>query len=441
MIESGQLPPDGIIALIERQATLWVRVAAVRQNDEWHETHVEMTSGAPPASWVQRRWTYDEAIFLSCEITGTEGAAWLRAHTATIDGVDVKLPETPEGQRLPWQRRSSQQRYGGFEPLDWPSTTYQLASQPLVTGPGSGSLIGDGPSFVSSAQAVASFFGFSLSPGGSVDHMAPTFQLQDLTGRIEKVLLGSTDIEVHVEGSDLGGMTLELASLSPGPTEALSTGSRRGVTFPLPNGLPPGAWIVLKRSSEWIDRKFINYPYAANPDPGVEFVVEPMTEVMALVTGGEGATVEFKSVLPEPGSKLREKVCQTVAAFANADGGHVLFGVDDDGKVVGIGDIDRQESCDTVARFISSIVTPVPGFRVDGVSVDTDAGDARFVLVLTVDQGGQPPYGVNPAHPRYYIRRGATMFEASSDQVRALARSRPPAETQNGSHFGPPFWK
>lgn len=438
MIESGQLPPEDIIALIEEQSTLWVRVAAVRQNDEWHETHVEMTSGVPPASWVQRRWTYDEAIFLSCEITGTEGAAWLRAHTATIDGVDVKLPETLEGQRLPWQRRSSQQKYGGFEPLEWPSTTYQLASQPLATGPGSGSLIGDGPSFVPFAQAVASFFGFSLGPGGSVDHMAPTFQLQDLTGRIEKVLLGSTDVRVHVEGSDLDGMTLELASVSPGPMEALPTDSPHVVTFPLPNGLPPGTWIVLKRSSEWIDRKFINYPNTLNADPGVEVVLEPMTEVMALVTGGEGATVEFKSVLPESGSELRERVSRTVAAFANADGGHVVFGVDDDGHVVGIGDVDAQESCDTVARFISSIVTPIPGFTVHGVTVETDTENhgSALVLVVAVEAGTQPPYGVNPANPRYFIRRGATTFPASSDQVRALARSRPPADQPYGSPFG-----
>jgi hypothetical protein len=436
VIESGQLPPDDIIALIERQATLWVRVAAVRQNDEWHETHVEMTSGAPPASWVQRRWTYDEAIFLSCEITGTEGAAWLRAHTATIDAVDVKLPETPEGQRLPWQRRSSQQRYGGFEPLDWPSTTYQLASQPLVTGPGSGSLIGDGPSFVSSAQAVASFFGVSLGPGGSVDAMAPRFQLQDLTGRIEKVLLGSTDIRVHVEGSDLDGMTLELASVSPGPTEALSTDSPHVVTFPLPNGLPPGTWIVLKRSSEWIDRKFINYPNTLNADPGVEVVVEPMTELQALVSGGEGPTVEFKSEIPAPGTKLRHKVCATVAAFANGDGGHILFGVTDGGAIDGLSGVDTQKECDKVADFVRSMVTPVPHFRVNRVSDEGDYGSALDIIVLTVDQGDQPPYGVDPAHPKYYIRRGATTFEASSDQVRALARSRPPADQGYQSPYG-----
>lgn len=440
MIESGQVSPEDIIALVEEQSTLWVRIAAARHGDEWHETHVEMTSGVAPASWVQRRWTYDDAIFFSCEITGTEGARWLRAHTITIDGVEVKLPEVSEGQQVAWQRRSSQEKYGGFEPLDWPSTSYQLAWQPLAKGQGSGSLIGDGPSFASFPQAVASFFGFPLSAMGSVDHMMPMFQLQDLTGRIEKVLLRSTKVEVHVEGIDLGGMTLELASVYPGQKERLSVGSRHVVPFLLPNGLPPGAWIVLKRDSEWIDRKFINYPYAASPDPGVEFVVEPITEVMALVTGGEGETVEFKSVLPEPGAKLREKVCQTIAAFANADGGHVLFGINDDGCVVGIGDVDAQKSYDTVTQFISSIVTPLPRFTVHGVTVEMDSenGGSALVLVVAVEAGTQPPYGVNPANPSYFIRRGATTFPASSDQVRALARSRPPADQPHGSPLGLP---
>ncbi len=61
---------------------------------------------------------------------------------------------------------------------------------------------------------------------------------------------------------------------------------------------------------------------------------------------------------------------------------------------------------------------------------------ALEVIVPTVDQGGQPPYGVDPAHPSYYIRRGATTFEASSDQVRALARSRLPADQPHRSLYG-----
>lgn len=175
MIESGQLGFDEVATLVEGQSTLWVRIVGVRQGDEWHEAQFEMTSGIPPESWIQRRWTYEEAVFLSAQITGTEGAEWLRAHSAVIDGVEVKLPEVPDGQRLQWQRRSSQQKYNSFEPLNWPSTTYQVSPQPLATGPGSGSLIGDGPSFVTFAQAVSTFFGLSLGPGSSVDLLAPTF--------------------------------------------------------------------------------------------------------------------------------------------------------------------------------------------------------------------------------------------------------------------------
>ena len=173
MNESGQVSPGDVVALVDSAPTLWVRVAAVRHDDQWDATHVEMTSGIAPASWAPRRWTYDEVIFLSCEIPGSEGAAWLQSHEAEIDGVKVRLPETPEGHMLQWQKRSSLQKYGFFDPLHWPSTMYDLASQSSASGPGFGSLIGDGPSFVSFAQAVVAYFGCALPPGGSVDHATP----------------------------------------------------------------------------------------------------------------------------------------------------------------------------------------------------------------------------------------------------------------------------
>lgn len=434
MIESGQLRPEDVYGILARESAVWVRLVATRVGDEWHETHLEVTSGVAPARWVPEAWNYDEAVFRAMEADGSTVATWLLHAGVTLDGLAVMLPSVPN-QTLQWHRRSSRQAYGGFETLDWPMVSYQLAPQALAAGPGSGALIGDGPSFVRFAEAVASFLGVALGPGGSVDHMAPTFQCQDRSGRIARVRLESADVDVVVEGAALQGTVVELASSSPGPTQVLTDASTQTVRFPLPSGLPAGAWVVLKEGSQWIDRKFINYPNTLKPDPGVEVAVEPMTEVMALVSGGEGESVEFKRVVPESGTELRERVCRTVAAFANGDGGHVLFGVEDDGTVVGLGDTDGQTSCDTVARFVSSLVTPIPGFRVNTVAVDTDGSPVR-VLVLTVDQGGEPPYGVTPANPRYYIRRGATTFPASSDQVRALARSRPPSDAGLGLHGG-----
>jgi hypothetical protein len=350
MKEFGQVRAGEVVALIESAPTVWVRVAAVRQEDHWDATHVEMTSGVAPASRELRRWTYEDVVLLSCVISGSEGAAWLRSNEAEIDGVKVRLFETPEGHLLQWHKRSSLQKYGLFEPLHWPSTLYDLASQSSASGPGFGSLIGDGPSFMSFAQAVAAYFGCALPPGGSVDHATPVFQISDLRGRIARVLLGSADIEVHLEGAGLGGMTVELASVEPGPSKELSEDSAQIVRFPLLHGLPTGAWIVLRTRSEWIDRKFINYPNTRNADPGVEIVVEPMTELQALVSGGEGPAVEFKSEIPKPGTDLRTKVCATVAAFANGDGGHILFGVTDGGEIVGLSGVDSRKACDTVTQ-------------------------------------------------------------------------------------------
>ena len=347
----------------------------------------------------------------------------------------VKLPVVQQGQTVQWWQWSGAAINVAYETLTWPCKSYQLAPQALANGPRSGSLIGNGPSFVRFADAAARFFGMSLGVGASVDHLAPTFRLQDPSGRIAKILLGATEIQITVEGDSLGGMALELASEAVGPIETLSDQRTQTVGFPLPNGLLPGAWAVLKQEFSWIDRKFINYPYTA-ADPGVEVVVEPMTELQALVSGGEGDAVEFKSVVPLQGSDLRRNVCRTVAAFANGSGGRVLFGVCDDGTIIGLpGADDVKDACDTVTRFVTSMVAPLPDFSIE--TVQAEGGVPMAVIVLTVESGSEPPYGVNPANSQYYVRRGATTFPASASQVRAWARSRPPIDQGGRSPYGP----
>jgi predicted HTH transcriptional regulator len=50
-----------------------------------------------------------------------------------------------------------------------------------------------------------------------------------------------------------------------------------------------------------------------------------------LVKKGEGQQLEFKHKAAFP-----EKIVREMVAFANTDGGHVLIGVDDDGKIPGL---------------------------------------------------------------------------------------------------------
>jgi predicted HTH transcriptional regulator len=54
-------------------------------------------------------------------------------------------------------------------------------------------------------------------------------------------------------------------------------------------------------------------------------------EVEAMIEEGEGFTIEFKRRISSP-----EKIARTIISLANTRGGTILFGVDDDGSIVGV---------------------------------------------------------------------------------------------------------
>lgn len=69
------------------------------------------------------------------------------------------------------------------------------------------------------------------------------------------------------------------------------------------------------------------------------------------ITLGESHFREFKSGLDgAPGAKTKRpkkdiatNIAQTLVAFANADGGELLVGVEDDGEITGLNDFTDEE--------------------------------------------------------------------------------------------------
>lgn len=109
------------------------------------------------------------------------------------------------------------------------------------------------------------------------------------------------------------------------------------------------------------------------------------SELLALMERGEGQFLEFKSAwdrsagTPRPLSRraLRDKIAEVVAGFANADGGTLLVGVEDDGTPSGHGYPE--------AVVEGLFATPKQRLR-DQVSCETDrikVGDSE-VLVFRV---------------------------------------------------------
>jgi predicted HTH transcriptional regulator len=145
-------------------------------------------------------------------------------------------------------------------------------------------------------------------------------------------------------------------------------------------------------------------------------------DVCDLIEGGEGFELEFKRRISSP-----EKIARTLISFANTKGGTILFGVDDDGTVVGVEsekteieliEIAGRDFCDPP---IESTVEIVPF-------------DGRDVIVCYIAESQTKPHYYlgerdreNGENTRVYIRVYDKTMMASKEVVRILQNENPSA--------------
>lgn len=247
---------------------------------------------------------------------------------------------------------------------------------------------------------------------------------------LERVLIKPTYLEVSVGGSDITGTRVELNGATY-RTAARVTETGQ-VQLPLPDGLPAGAWLYLSREKRWLDYRAIGeYAQADLERAGVEVELpeDPDAEIQALLSQGEGQQIEFKRQLPEDSVDSKRTVFKTVAAFANGYGGSIVFGIEkDEATVCGLDGIDTLKERDRLTQLVRSIVTPAPEVEVRQYEVD-----GNTLLVLSVESGADPPYGITlPGRKdkpvEFYVRRDATTFPARSDEIRnAVLATAPPS--------------
>lgn len=132
------------------------------------------------------------------------------------------------------------------------------------------------------------------------------------------------------------------------------------------------------------------------------------------IARGESATLEFKLTLP----KDTEKFTRTVIAFANCQGGRIIFGIDDHSHcIVGIEADEVFPMMDAIANAISDSCTPqiIP-------NIEPQTIDGKNVIVVNVrPQYNRPYYLSGKGRDKgTYVRVGATSRPADEDKVTDL---------------------
>lgn len=121
-------------------------------------------------------------------------------------------------------------------------------------------------------------------------------------------------------------------------------------------------------------------------------------ELDFLIQEGEGFNLEFKE-------SYNSNIAKEICAMANANGGKVLIGVTDDGKMkpAALSNKMKSEIQDLVRKFD-------PSFSVE-------INEFEGVIIIDVPEGKKKPYSTGG---KFYMRQGACSQQLSRDEIRDL---------------------
>lgn len=125
----------------------------------------------------------------------------------------------------------------------------------------------------------------------------------------------------------------------------------------------------------------------------------------------EATECDFKAALE---TKKPKSWLKTVSAFANGEGGVLIFGVDDDHNLIGL--VDPQSDAETISQLINERISPVPRFI-----LTPDRENHKAFLVLSVFPGQNTPYYYKGDGKRdAYVRIGNESVPAPEHFLREL---------------------
>ena len=145
--------------------------------------------------------------------------------------------------------------------------------------------------------------------------------------------------------------------------------------------------------------------------------------VADLISGGENSGVEFKSTLRtnlhtgQSDEKIQLSSLKTIAGFLNANGGMLMIGVEDDGKVLGL-TADGFPNEDKMSLHLVNLVRDRVGeIFLPYVHPHFEGEEDQRILVIRCEKGPKPAFVKDGPVQRFYVRSANSTAELSGNSV------------------------
>ena len=134
------------------------------------------------------------------------------------------------------------------------------------------------------------------------------------------------------------------------------------------------------------------------------------TELIEKIILGEDSMIEFKREMPH-----RDSLADEIAAFANAEGGMILIGIDDNKEIIGI-ELQKLDGVEkTVVEICNDSIEPPVLFFTEKLRMDE-----KNILKIEIPKSHFPHKTPNG----YFIRQGSSKREMTTEQLARLIQSR-----------------
>ncbi len=130
-------------------------------------------------------------------------------------------------------------------------------------------------------------------------------------------------------------------------------------------------------------------------------------ELLELIEEGENLHCEFKRKFSSP-----EKIAKSMMAFANTKGGFIIFGVDDDKKIVGV-ESEKSEA-ELIKDAATTFCEPPVNYQLSYIDIEE-----KEIVVAEVSESSNKPHRLQDYLKNFDINKAVVMIRVNDKSMQA----------------------
>jgi hypothetical protein len=133
----------------------------------------------------------------------------------------------------------------------------------------------------------------------------------------------------------------------------------------------------------------------------------------------ESKVIDYKKHLPGPSDLEKREFLRDVSSFANASGGHLVYGVAEENgvpvKICGLSGIDPDHEILRLESMVQTGIAPrIPGISMRAVPLE----GGRSVIVVRIPKSWACPHMITKGSSRFYSRNSAGKYPLDVFEIR-----------------------